>query len=346
MDNGLNDMAQVLNITENYFELSIKLTKEGLNLIKNLGMLMLHSFKYAHDKKLENVKGKVGKNTLKKLTKNIAWTRTSNDDLLNKKFLKLCKQHGIPVTLCEGLKDSKENHWMYPAEYSSMMESVMKFMQEEATKKFQKDGLSKEDAEEKANAENRTENPEEAAIDLGCDMPHEKFKQRFLETMANPEEKAYYDELNKKKPLINDKKKTEIKNAIQKNEDHNKSKRFEASGMYSVAFKKDQIIGTVEKNNEKYVKIRFENDYSQAFLVNQKNIARNGNQFYGAFDKDGDITIYDLKNNSEKTIKFNEFMSESKSNSEKRSTDKTKTHTHTPKTTSESSITNKKGKIK
>ena len=55
------------------------------------------------------------------------------------------------------------------------------------------------------------------------------------------------------------------------------------------------------------MKVRFENDYSQAFLVNKKNIVKYGEKLYGAFDRNGDITIFDIKNNSEKTMRFNDF---------------------------------------
>lgn len=71
------------------------------------------------------------------------------------------------------------------------------------------------------------------------------------------------------------------------------------------------------------MKVRFENDYSQAFLVNKKNIVKYGEKLYGAFDRNGDITIFDIKNNSEKTMRFNDFMSESeKYNTANRSDEK------------------------
>lgn len=308
MDNGINDMAQVLNITANYFELSAKATKEAINLLKNLGMILIHSIKYGHDKYLENDKGKVFKGTMNKLTKNPTWTKTTKDKDCEKVFLKLCRQHGIPVCKAKGLKESNVTHWMYPAEYSAMMESVMEYMQEYTAKKYEKKGMSKEEASTKSKDENRCESAEEAAKDLGCDLEHKEFKKQFLEKIATPEEKEYYEKLEKKRPQLSDAKKNEIKKAVKANENRNKTNEFERKGMYSVVFDKDQIIGTVERNKEKYVKIRFENDYGQAFLVAENNVAKYGDKLYGGFDKNGDITIYDLKNNSEKTVKFKDFM--------------------------------------
>lgn len=308
MDNGINDMAQVLNVSATYLEMSVKATKAGINLLKNLMMLMIHAIKYGYDKKLENSKGKVGSNKMNKLTKNPAWTKTTKDKDCEKAFLKLCRQHGIPVNKAKGLKESNVTHWIYPAEYSAMMESVMSFMQEYTAKKYEKEGMSKEDAATKAKEENRCESPEEAAKDLGCDLDHKEFKKQFLEQIATPEEKEYYEKLEKKRPQLNDAKKNEIKKAVKANENREKTNDFERKGMYSVVFNKDQIIGTVERNKEKYVKIRFENDYGQAFLVAENNVAKYGDKLYGGFDKNGDITIYDLKNNSEKTVKFKDFM--------------------------------------
>lgn len=308
MDNGINDMAQVLNITANYFELSAKATKEAINLLKNLGMILIHSIKYGHDKYLENDKGKVFKGTMNKLTKNPAWTKTTKDKDCEKVFLKLCRQHGIPVCKADGLKDSNVTHWMYPSEYSAMMESVMEYMEEYATKKNVKEGMSDDEASKKASDENRCESAEEAAKDLGCDLDHKEFKNKFLIKIATPEEKEYYRNLEKKRPQLSESKIIDIKKAVQTNENRKKVNDFEKKEMFSVEFNKDQIIGTVERNKEKYVKIRYENDYGKAFLVAENNVAKYGDKLYGGVDKNGDITIYDLKNNSEKTVKFKDFM--------------------------------------
>lgn len=110
-----------------------------------------------------------------------------------------------------------------------------------------------------------------------------------------------------------------------KNENRRKSNKFDRDGMYTVIFDKDQIIGTVERNNEKFVKIRFENDYSQAFLVNKKNIVKYGEKLYGAFERNGNITIYDIKNNSEKTMNFKDFIKESDEKTSTRSNERTHT---------------------
>ena len=315
MDNGINDMAQVLNITANYFELSIKATKGGINLAKNLVMLIMHAIKYGQDKRLENKKGEVKLKKLQKITKNPTYVQTTNDKDCEKVFLKLCKQHGVPVTKVTGLKDSKVTHWLYPSEYASMMESIMALQQEYVTNQYQKKGHSKEEAEQRAKEENRKTTAEEAAEDLGCNMPHKEFKMKFLEQLATPEEKAYYEELDKKKPQISENKRNEIKRAVEKNENREKSYKFNREGMYVVTFRTDQIIGTVERNHEKFVKVRFENDYGQAFLINQKHIVKDGNMMnmlQGAFQHDGDITVYDLRSNSEKTMKFKEFLAENK----------------------------------
>lgn len=116
----------------------------------------------------------------------------------------------------------------------------------------------------------------------------------------------------KKKPQISENKRNEIKRAVEKNENREKSYKFDREGMYIVTFRTDQIIGTVERNHEKFLKVRFENDYGQAFLINQKHIVKDGNMMQGAFQQDGDITVYDLRSNSEKTMKFKEFLSENK----------------------------------
>lgn len=333
MDNGINDMAQVMNVTATYFELSVKATKGGINLLKNLAMLIVHAIKFGYEKHLENAKGKVWERSMNKITKKPTYVHTTKDKDCEKAFLKLCKQHGVPVTKVKGLKDSEVTHWIYPAEYSSMMESIMELMQEYTTKKYQKDGLSKDEAEKKAKEENRSETAEEAAEDLGCNVPHSEFKQKFLETLATPEEKEYYAELDKKKPQISENKRKEIKQAVEKNENREKSYKFERDGMYTVSFKSDQIIGTVERNHEKFVKVRFENDYGQAFLINEKNIVKDGNKLQGAFKKDGNITVYDLKSNSEKTMKFKEFLSE---NEQSKTGEKSKERTQTKSTQTKS----------
>ena len=193
------------------------------------------------------------------------------------------------------------------------MESVMEYMQEYAAKKFEKDGMSKEDAEKKAKSENRTESENEIAKDLGCELPPAEFKQKFLETVATPEEKEYYKQLEKKKPQISESKKSELKNAIKRNTNRNKSKRFEREGLYTVTFSKDQIVGTVTKDNQRFVKVRFEKDFGQAFLVNEKYMTKVGDKFQGAFSKDGNITTYNLRDNSERTMKFSEFLKENQS---------------------------------
>lgn len=313
MDNGVSDMAQVLNVTATYFEMSAKLTKESFNLLKNFSMLVLHAIKYGVNKNIENSKGKVGINRMKSLTNNYAYARTSKNKDIEKEFIKLCKQHGIPVTKCKGVKDSGEYHWIYPSEFAPVMESVMEYMQEYAAKKFEKDGMSKEDAEKKAKSENRTESENEIAKDLGCELPPAEFQKEFFKTVATPEEKEYYKQLEKKKPQISESKKSELKNAIKRNTNRNKSKRFEREGLYTVTFSKDQIVGTVTKDNQRFVKVRFEKDFGQAFLVNEKYMTKVGDKFQGAFSKDGNITTYNLRDNSERTMKFSEFLKENQS---------------------------------
>lgn len=306
MDNGLSDMAQVMNVTATYGDIAVKLsamiTRNTVNAVKNLCMLIFHSF-------LENKKGKTSLWTMNKLTKNPDFVHIYNDKEFEKNFLKLCKQHGIPTTKVKGLKDGEITHWIYPKEYASLMESVMQQMTEYGQKRFQKEGLSADEAKRKAEETNRKETLEEASQGLGCDMPHKEFKKQFLEKLATPEEKTYYAELDKKKPKISDDKKKEIMQAAKNNESRNKSNKFEQDGLYSVSFTKDQIIGTVERNHEKFVKVRFENDYSQAFLVNLKNLVKLGDKLHGAFNKDGDITLYNLKDHSEKTVRFKDFIS-------------------------------------
>lgn len=323
MDSGINDMAQTMNVTINGIELTAKATKEAINFMKNLLMLIVHAVQYGNNKRLENAKGEVNAKKLDKISKNQDFVRISNDPESREKFLQLCKQHRIPVAEVKGIENGKYIHFLYASEHSQKIESVMEFMQEYATKKFQKEGMSKEDAEKKAKDENRKESKEEAGMDLGCNLPHEEFKQKFLAEHATKEEKEYYAALEKREPQIDEQKKTEIKKAVDKNENRRKSHKFENDGLYTVIFDKDQIIGTVERNNENFVKVRFENDYSQAFLVNKKNIVKYGEKLYGAFDRNGDITIFDIKNNSEKTVRFNDFMSESeKYNTANRSDEK------------------------
>lgn len=347
MDNGINDMAQVLNITANYFELSVKATKGGINLAKNLIMLIVHAIQYGKEKHLENAKGSVKLKSLHKITKNPTWVKTTNNKDCEKVFLKLCKQHGVPVTKVTGIKGSNVTHWLYPSEYASMMESIMELVQEYTAKKYQKEGLSKEEAEKRAKDENRTETAEEAAEDLGCNVPHSEFKQKFLETVATSEERDYYAQLDKKKPQISENKRNEIKRAVEKNENRERSYKFDREGMYVVTFRSDQIIGTVERNHEKFVKVRFENDYGQAFLVNQKYIVNDGNKLHGAFKNDGDITVYDLRSNSEKTMKFKDFLSEnkqSKTGETHREKAQTKSTQSIPALPDSSGKSNRKGK--
>lgn len=323
MDNGINDIAQTMNVTINGMTFAAKATKESIKMLKNLLMIIVHAGKWTYNKKLENAKGEVGMKKMDKLTSSPAFVRVFDDTEYKKQFVKLCKQYRIPVTEMKGVTDSKVVHYLYPSEYAQKMESLMKFMTDWATKENQKKGMSEQDAKKHAADNNRTETIEEAGKDLGCDMPHEEFKQKFFDVVATPEEKQYYAALEGEKSKIGEEKKTEIKKAVDKNENRRKSHKFENDGLYTVIFDKDQIIGTVERNNENFVKVRFENDYSQAFLVNKKNIVKYGEKLYGAFDRNGDITIFDIQNNSEKTMRFNDFMSESeKYNNANRSDEK------------------------
>lgn len=321
MDNGINDMAQVLNVSERYFELSIKLTKGGLNMFKNFLMLLKHAFDKHYEKNLVNSNGKVKMKKLRKISTNLQFCRIPNDKESIEHFIKLCKKHGIPVTKLDGMMDSKITHFAFPAEYAGMMESVLAFMQKYETQKNEKEGLSKAEAEVKAKEESRIETAEEAAKDCGCDMPHEEFKQKFLE--KHPEEKAYYNSItDKKKDVISIEQKKEIKTALKRNENRSKSRKFEKENRFFVDFSKDQIIGKVERDNNKFIKVRFENDFSKAYLVDVKSITLNGNKMRGAFSTEGNITVFDLKNNVEKTVKFKDFIqrfkNESKSGKEKK----------------------------
>lgn len=325
MDNGINDIAQTMNVTINGMTFAAKATKESIKMLKNLLMLIVHAGKWTYNKKLENSKGKVSMKKMDKLTSSPAFVRVFDDPEYKKQFVKLCKQYRIPVTEMKGVTDSKVVHYLYPSEYAQKMESLMKFMTDWATKENKKKGMSEQDAKKHAADNNRTETIEEAGKDLGCDMPHEEFKQKFFDVVATPEEKQYYAALEGEKSKIGEEKKTEIEKAVAKNENRRKSNKFDRDGMYTVIFDKDQIIGTVERNNEKFVKVRFENDYSQAFLVNKKNIVKYGEKLYGAFERNGNITIYDIKNNSEKTMNFKDFIKESDEKTSTRSNERTHT---------------------
>ena len=46
MDSGINDMAQTMNVTINGIELTAKATKEAINFMKNLLMLIVHAVQY------------------------------------------------------------------------------------------------------------------------------------------------------------------------------------------------------------------------------------------------------------------------------------------------------------
>lgn len=59
MDSGINDMAQTMNVTINGIELTAKATKEAINFMKNLLMLIVHAVQYGNNKRLENAKGEV-----------------------------------------------------------------------------------------------------------------------------------------------------------------------------------------------------------------------------------------------------------------------------------------------
>lgn len=336
MDNGINDIAQTMNVTINGMTFAAKATKESIKMLKNLLMIIVHAGKWTYNKKLENAKGEVGMKKMDKLTSSPAFVRVFDDTEYKKQFVKLCKQYRIPVTEMKGVTDSKVVHYLYPSEYAQKMESLMKFMTDWATKENQKKGMSEQDAKKHAADNNRTETIEEAGKDLGCDMPHEEFKQKFFDVVATPEEKQYYAALEGEKSKIGEEKKTEIENAVAKNENQRKSNKFDRDGMYTVIFDKEQIIGTVERNNEKFVKVRFENDYSQAFLVNKKNIVKYGEKLYGAFDRNSNITLYDIKNNSEKTINFKDFIKESGEKTSTRSNERT--HTKTSESKSGQSI--------
>lgn len=336
MDNGINDIAQTMNVTINGMTFAAKATKESIKMLKNLLMIIVHAGKWTYNKKLENAKGEVGMKKMDKLTSSPAFVRVFDDTEYKKQFVKLCKQYRIPVTEMKGVTDSKVVHYLYPSEYAQKMESLMKFMTDWATKENQKKGMSEQDAKKHAADNNRTETIEEAGKDLGCDMPHEEFKQKFFDVVATPEEKQYYAALEGEKFKIGEEKKTEIENAVAKNENRRKSNKFDRDGMYTVIFDKDQIIGTVERNNEKFVKVRFENDYSQAFLVNKKNIVKYGEKLYGAFDRNSNITLYDIKNNSEKTMNFKDFIKESGEKTSTRSNERT--HTKTSESKSGQSI--------
>lgn len=325
MDNGINDIAQTMNVTINGMTFAAKATKESIKMLKNLLMLIVHAGKWTYNKKLENSKGEVSMKKMDKLTSSPAFVRVFDDPEYKKQFVKLCKQYRIPVTEMKGVTDSKVVHYLYPSEYAQKMESLMKFMTDWATKENKKKGMSEQDAKKHAADNNRTETIEEAGKDLGCDMPHEEFKQKFFDVVATPEEKQYYAALEGEKSKIGEEKKTEIEKAVAKNENRRKSNKFDRDGMYTVIFDKDQIIGTVERNNEKFVKVRFENDYSQAFLVNKKNIVKYGEKLYGAFERNGNITIYDIKNNSEKTMNFKDFIKESDEKTSTRSNERTHT---------------------
>lgn len=325
MDNGINDIAQTMNVTINGMTFAAKATKESIKMLKNLLMLIVHAGKWTYNKKLENSKGEVSMKKMDKLTSSPAFVRVFDDPEYKKQFVKLCKQYRIPVTEMKGVTDSKVVHYLYPSEYAQKMESLMKFMTDWATKENKKKGMSEQDAKKHAADNNRTETIEEAGKDLGCDMPHEEFKQKFFDVVATPEEKQYYAALEGEKSKIGEEKKTEIEKAVAKNENRRKSNKFDRDGMYTVIFDKDQIIGTVERNNEKFVKVRFENDYSQAFLVNKKNIVKYGEKLYGAFERNGNITIYDIKNNSEKTMNFKDFIKESDEKTSTRSNERTQT---------------------
>lgn len=325
MDNGINDIAQTMNVTINGMTFAAKATKESIKMLKNLLMLIVHAGKWTYNKKLENSKGEVSMKKMDKLTSSPAFVRVFDDPAYKKQFVKLCKQYRIPVTEMKGVTDSKVVHYLYPSEYAQKMESLMKFMTDWATKENQKKGMSEQDAKKHAADNNRTETIEEAGKDLGCDMPHEEFKQKFFDVVATPEEKQYYAALEGEKFKIGEEKKTEIEKAVAKNENRRKSNKFDRDGMYTVIFDKEQIIGTVERNNEKFVKVRFENDYSQAFLVNKKNIVKYGEKLYGAFDRNSNITLYDIKNNSEKTMNFKDFIKESGEKTSTRSNERTHT---------------------
>ena len=325
MDNGINDIAQTMNVTINGMTFAAKATKESIKMLKNLLMLIVHAGKWTYNKKLENSKGEVSMKKMDKLTSSPAFVRVFDDPEYKKQFVNLCKKYRIPVTEMKGVTDSKVVHYLYPSEYAQKMESLMKFMTDWATKENKKKGMSEQDAKKHAADNNRTETIEEAGKDLGCDMPHEEFKQKFFDVVATPEEKQYYAALEGEKSKIGEEKKTEIEKAVAKNENRRKSNKFDRDGMYTVIFDKDQIIGTVERNNEKFVKVRFENDYSQAFLVNKKNIVKYGEKLYGAFERNGNITIYDIKNNSEKTMNFKDFIKESDEKTSTRSNERTHT---------------------
>lgn len=302
----MGDMAQILNVTAEYLNISGKLTKELLNFLKNAFLIMYSSH-------LNNSSGKVGKRKMDKISRDKDGNLRPQDCVKvapenEKAFLKMCTKHGIPVAKVKSINEDC-NRFIYPMEYSNLMESVMDIVRKTAIKNNNNKNESLDETTKRVNSENQLIPLKEGFKDLGCDMPHEEFKKKFIEKFATPEEKEYLENLEKKRVLpevveIN----REINIAISKNESKSRKNRFERDGMVTVAFKKDQIIGTVEKDNKKYAKISFENDPSQAFLVAEDNIVKYGDKLYGGFKKDGNITVYDLKNNSEKTVKFNEFI--------------------------------------
>ncbi len=256
----------------------------------------------------------------KKLPENIEFVRVSNDDKIKNHFKSLCKKAGIDITEVPGLKKSDVSHFIYDAKCTQKMEGILEKLHDFVEKIFKKDGVSKDEITRL----NRKESIEEAGRDLGCDMPNKEFKEKFFSSLATPQEKLMYTEVDKKKQNLSTDKKEKVQKAVNRNGNAHRAEKFKLDGMYSVAFNKDQIIGTVERNNEKFLKVRFENDYSQAFLVNEKNIAKKGDTLYGAFTRDGDITIFNLKRNSEKTVSFKKFMSESETKSTAKSEDRTK----------------------
>lgn len=104
MDSGINDMAQTMNVTINGIELTAKATKEAINFMKNLLMLIVHAVQYGNNKRLENAKGEVNAKKLDKISKNQDFVRISNDPESREKFLQLCKQHRIPVAEVKGIE--------------------------------------------------------------------------------------------------------------------------------------------------------------------------------------------------------------------------------------------------